>query len=326
MDKQIAARVGRAISEKVFPGCVIGIVLENGQREILPFGTTIYGSAGEHVINDTMYDVASVTKSVPTASLTSLLLEENKLSPADKVRTHLPELQNDYDATIEDLLRYRVHGAQLSRLRLQTLEEIRAFVFEHGFDGPPGEPTYTNLPAYLLGLIVERVSGQSLDIIAKERYFRPLSMEHTTFFPTADDCAPTEIDEHGKEIRGIVHDESARIFAKAGRTVGHAGLFSTVPDLLHFLEALLAGDFPYIVGGAKKGLGWQLNDTNFMGQYPRLRTFGKTGFTGTSVICDIERGIAFVILSNRTYPKRPLTDDAIFAFRLDIADIIFENA
>ena len=104
--------------------------------------------------------------------------------------------------------------------------------------------------------------------------------------------------------------------------MGHAGLFSTADDILTFLEALIAGTFPAVVRGAQEGLGWQLADERFMGKDAGKRTFGKTGFTGTSVVCDVERGIALVILSNRTYPKRPPNDDAIYAFRRDIADIV----
>ena len=139
---------------------------------------------------------------------------------------------------------------------------------------------------------------------------------------------------------GVVHDESARIFAREGRTVGHAGLFSTAPDLLNFLEMLLhGGEFKgrryfsqKILSdmttnqiselGNSTGLGWELNQSRFMGRHAGERTFGKTGFTGSSVVCDIERDVAFVILTNRTFPKRPPDDTSIHTLRSDIADII----
>ncbi|MDP3965747.1 MAG: serine hydrolase, partial [bacterium] len=118
--------------------------------------------------------------------------------------------------------------------------------------------------------------------------------------------------------------ESARVFAKAGKAVGHAGLFSTAPGILAFLEALLRGKYPHIANGAQKGLGWELNQP-FMGKYAGPHTFGKTGFTGTSCVCDMERGVAFVILSNCTYPARPADRSAVDAFRADIADIVFKS-
>jgi len=325
MDKKVSKRVEQAIAERVFPGCVIGIVHAEGGREAYPFGTTIYGSAGEKVNESTVYDVASVTKSIPTASLASLFIHERKLSLTDQVRRYLPELKDDHDATIEDLLRYRVEGPRMSGLSSMSPEEITAYVFKHGFGEQPGVPQYTNLPAFFLGLVVERVAADTLDRLSQKYFFDPLGMSSTSFFPNASymkHCAPTEICEDGKEVRGEPHDESARVFAKAGHAVGHAGLFSTAPNLLDFLEALLAGKYSHIVEGAEKGLGWQVNDPNFMGQHVGPKTFGKTGFTGTSVVCDRERGVAFVILSNRTYPKRPPNGDAINAFRRDIADII----
>lgn len=324
MHKEIEERVERAIKERVFPGCVIGIVNGEGNRGIRAFGTLRYENSSP-VTEDTIYDVASITKSIPLASLALIQIAEGKLKLSEPIRTYLPELQNDKDATIEDLLMYRVGGVQLSTLRDKTADEIIQHVLSHGFDAPPGASKYTNLPAFLLGLIVERIEGKSLETLAQQYFFKPLSMRNTSYFPEQRGrIAPTEMDD--EEVYGIPHDESARVFAKAGRTVGHAGLFSTVPDLLHFLDALMSGDFLPVLAGAEKGLGWQLNDKNCMGQYAGAHTFGKTGFTGTSIICDKKRGVGFVILSNRTYPKRPSHNDAINSFRRDIAGIIFENA
>ncbi|MEK7093706.1 MAG: serine hydrolase domain-containing protein [Patescibacteria group bacterium] len=336
MREKIARRAQKAIVEKVFPGCVIGIVEKNGKREVLPFGSLIYQTeklddsmiyhTAEPVRETTVYDIASITKSIPTASLISLFIEEGRLRLTGKVCTYLPELQNDRDATIEDLLLYRVHGVRLSELKDKTQQGILEHVFLEGFSAPSGKSEYTNLPALLLGIVAERVGGDTLDVFAQQYFFGPLKMAHTTFFPDAGNCAPTEIDGRG-EVRGFPHDESAYVFAKAGRAVGHAGLFSTAPDILDFLETLLRGDYPYIVRGAEAGLGWQLHEPYFMGTHAGAHTFGKTGFTGTSVVVDIARGIGLVILSNRTYPQRPpdaiSPDCAINIFRRDIADIVF---
>src|SRR3989344_2468411 len=328
MRKEIEERVAKAIQENVFPGCVIGIVRANGESEIAPFGSSIYGAGGERVKADTVYDLASITKSIPTSSLALLLIAEGKLTLSDTVKKYLPELENDYDATIEDLLTYRVHGTQLSLLKDKTPDEFIAHVFSHGFDRSRGEQNYTNLPAFLLGLILERVTNESLDALARRHFFEPLGMKNTTFFPRKIpymESVPTEIDEQGDVVYGVPHDESARVFANIGKTVGHAGLFSTAPDLLTFFGALFSGEYQYIVAGAEKGLGWQVNDPGFIGQNTRPRIFGKTGFTGTSVACDIECGIAFVILSNRTYPRRPDNSDTINAFRRDIANLVFHQ-
>ncbi|MCR4325224.1 MAG: beta-lactamase family protein [Patescibacteria group bacterium] len=319
MHEEISARVENAIRERVFPGVVVGIVRNGGEREMLPFGRFTYEAGSPEVRVDTTYDVASVTKSISTASLALQMISERKLRLDEKVAEYLPELQNDYGATITDLLTYRVHGSQLSKLRLRTFEEIRTHVFEKGFDGPPAESVYTNLPAFLLGLVIERVEKSSLPALAHERLFGPLAMTQTTFFPSPSDCAPTEIDERG-EVCGLPHDESAYVFARASRAAGHAGLFSTAPDLLNFIGALLEGKLRDVVKGAMHGRGWQIKG-EFLGAHPDGR-FGKTGFTGTSVVCDMQKGIGLVILSNRTFPKRPPDMTSINAFRRDIADIV----
>ncbi len=330
MHSEIEKRVQAAIGEKVFAGCVIGIVRADGSREVLPFGNFTYEPDSPIVAEDTIYDLASVTKSIPVASLVAMLIAEGRLGLADTAKRYLPELQNDHGATIEDLLTYRVSGTRLSALRNETVEGILQHIFAHGFDGPAGESKYTNLPAFLLGLILERVGGKPLDTLAEERFFKPLGMLDTTFFPdilpTRSNIAPTEMID-GEEIRGIVHDESARVFSRAHRAVGHAGVFSIAPDLLNFLEALLRGQLPVVLEAAQKGLGWQKAEPWFMGSHAGEGAFGKTGFTGTSVAVSPARGIGLVILSNRTYPERPpdatsLTS-AINLFRADIADIVF---
>lgn len=331
MRRDIKARVEQAIAEKVFPGCVIGTIRSNGTREILPFGRFTYDENSPEVREDTIYDVASITKSIPTALLALMLMKEGKLLTTDRVVEYLPELKNDHGATVGDLLTYRVHGVPLSTLKEKSADEILEYVFTHGFDAPPsGESTYTNLPALLLGLVVERITGEGLDALARKTFFEPLGMNRTTFFPEnfpKDEIVPTEIEAWRGLVQGQAHDESAYVFAvQAKRAVGHAGLFSTAPDLLDFLEALLRGKLEYVSEGARKGWGWQVDDPSLVSTHASLHTFGKTGFTGTSILCDIEHGIAFVILSNRTYPKRPAGYSAISTFRGNIADIILGDA
>ncbi|KKW19821.1 MAG: Beta-lactamase [Parcubacteria group bacterium GW2011_GWA2_51_10] len=324
--ESIAKRAARAIEERVFPGCVIGIVRPSGEREIFPIGHLTYERQMPAVTTDAMYDLASITKSIPTASLALNAVNEGNLRLESPIRTYVPELRNDYGATIEDLLRYRVSGVQMSTLKRKKVDEIIAHIFETGFKGPPGETLYTNLPAYLLGVILERIHKMKIDDLATEYFFMPLGMSRTYFiepFPK-NAAAPTEVDDES-EVRGAPHDESARALAKLSVAAGHAGLFSTAPDILNFLEALLASRFPHIADGAEQGLGWQVHQAYFMGSRSSPKTFGKTGFTGTSIVIDREREIAFVILSNRTYPKRPPNDDAINEFRRDIADIVFES-
>jgi CubicO group peptidase (beta-lactamase class C family) len=324
MMQQLKELALKAVNEKVFPGCVLG-VSRNGAREIIETGSFTYENNATPVVAETLYDLASITKSIPTASLAAIFEECKKLSFSDPVKKYIPELQNDYGATIEDLLTYRVHGERMSTLGFRTFEQTRTHIFETGFSGPPGESNYTNLPAYILGVIIERVGAGSIAALAHQYLFEPLKMNQTTFFPAKDDCPPTEI-QTGVVIQGIAHDESTRLFALARRSVGHAGLFSTAGDLLHFFEAILDGEFPSVLFAAQKGLGWQSSNESVPSIFPE-GTFGKTGFTGTYVAAHPGKKTALVILSNRTYPTRPSDatsqGSAINRFRKEVADIVF---
>ncbi|MBI5456480.1 beta-lactamase family protein [Candidatus Kaiserbacteria bacterium] len=339
-EERIVERCIRAVEERVCPGGIVGTVRASGEKKTYPFGhLTDIDSA--FVMDDTMYDVASITKSIPTASLTLALIDKGALSLDDLVAKHLHEFRNNYSdrVTIWHLLTYTIDSAPLSTLADKTSDEILAFVMARDMEHEPGTAfRYSNTPALLLGLIIERVLGVGIAQAAQDVFFRPLGMKSTGFMPQKNLQSRIAPSEGG--LRGVVHDESARVFASEGRAVGHAGLFSTAPDMMNFLEMLLRGGemrgrrylSQKIIRdmatnqiselGDSTGLGWELNQARFMGKHPSERTFGKTGFAGTSIVCDIERGSAFVILTNRTYPKRPPDDTAINAFRNDIADIL----
>ncbi len=345
-------RVGLdAVRLGTFPGCVVGVVSVSGERGFVPVGNFTYDESSAVVREDTMYDTASITKSIPTASLALQLIDGGKMKVTDKLIDHLPEFRNsDRELVlIEHLLTYTLDGYGLSSLGITSLNEASAEMFietllTRDFEKRPGIVfKYTNIPAALLGLAIEKVTGKTLDVLADEWLFGPLGMTHSTFYPerfAIEDIVPTEIDDQRGEVRGIVHDESAYICKRGGKIVGHAGLFSNAPDILNFLEMLLnRGTFKgqtyfseSILGqmstnqieglGDSNGLGWELNQPRYMGQYCNEHTFGKTGFTGTLCVVDIKKGLAYVILSNRTYPTRPKDSRAINAFRKQIGEIV----
>lgn len=330
MHKELHNRVMRAIHERTFPGCVIGI-LKEGTSDIFPFGSYTYESDSPLVEEKTVYDCASITKSIPLAILALRAIEKGKLRLSDMLIHFVPEYSGAFrdTITIHHLLTYTAPSISLAELKHRSAQEILEGIVRMQPTHTPGERFfYSNVPAFLLGLCIERISGP-LDRSAHEEIFQPLHMKSTTFWPIQ--AAPTE-----EGVQNIVHDESARAFAQMLRAVGHAGLFSNVPDLLHFFEVLLKNDGTILASQTidsmttnqiphlKKttGLGWELDQPHWMGSLSSPRTFGKTGFTGTSVLCSMERKFALVILSNRTYPHRPIDGEAINALRRDVANIV----
>jgi CubicO group peptidase (beta-lactamase class C family) len=171
-------------------------------------------------------------------------------------------------------------------------------------------------------------------------------MNRTTFEPlkvaAKEDIVPTEVaDWRGGLVQGEVHDESAK--ALRPKPVGSAGLFSTAPDMLNFMELLLSEGrlngrrfFSKAtlsqmrtnqLGGSEysTGLGWELNQPRFMGRFAQ-DTFGKTGFTGCMFLCNPDLQAGLVILSNHIYPKRRSDYSAINRFRASVADEVFGRA
>ena len=351
MTERIKNRILQAIEEKTFSACVIGIVRKSGKRLIVPAGSFTYDSNSRLVNNDTIFDVASITKSIPTSSLALKLIDEGKLNTDDKLIDFVPEFRNSdrENVLIKHLLTQTLdYDFRLSAYKDKTPEEILEIIFTTEFKSKPGTKFfYTNATSILLGLVVERIFGELLDILGEKYFFRPLKMVCSSFKPLLNfdksEIVPTEIQEwRGGLIQGEVHDESAYVLNKK-MIVGSAGIFSTAPDILNFLEMLLSeGIFngqkyfsPEIMKQMQTnqlseidqyaGLGWELDQPRYMGKYCSEKTFGKTGFTGCVCICDIEREVGFVILSNYTYPVRKPNATLINRFRSDIADIVFEN-
>ena len=201
-----------------------------------------------------------------------------------------------------------------------------------GADEPPGQRfVYSDINFFLLGDIVRRVSGLTLDRFAKQEIFDPLGMKDTMFLPPpalrpriapTESCLPLSWPCEGGDrqmLRGVVHDPTAR---RMGGVAGHAGLFSTAADLAIFCRMLLGGGAyhgtsvlsPLAVEkmtsptiGADpnvRGLGWDIDSSysSNRGELLPVGSFGHTGFTGTSLWIDPATGLFVVFLSNRVHP------------------------
>jgi CubicO group peptidase (beta-lactamase class C family) len=346
--REIRAVVEKAVEFRIFPGCVVGIVDDTGERSVEAYGRHTYDESGPTVAASTIYDVASVTKVIPTSTLALKAIENGLLSPDSIVQATVPEFRGRYASavTIGHCLTQTLDwGFSLSSLRDLPAEQMLDSIYTRDLRSPPGEWFgYCNATSILLGVAVERAFGAPLDRLADELLFRPLGMADTGFLPRADvreRIAPSEIDDwRGGTVRGEVHDESAWVLQRI-MTPGSAGLFSTVPDLLNFLQMLLCGGLSgssrvldaETIGsvqtnrlesiGKCAALGWELRQLRFMGLQCSEKTVGKTGFTGCLVMCDFGSSRALAFLSNHTYPRRRQNADAINVVRRDIADIAF---
>lgn len=305
------------IAARTFPGCVIGISLD-GETQFLSYGSETYDADSPAVSHSSLYDLASVTKAI-TATLAHQLLDAGQISLDDRVRDHLPNFTRS-EVRIIHLLTYTLgNRLPLATLAERTPEAIIDAVCSEKCDLPGYTFSYSNAPAFLLGLIIERVLKALFSDIAAERIFTPLGMRTATFTPMG--AVPAS-----EQVRDIPHDESARVFARKKRAVGHAGLFASAEDIVRFLEHIRANadhrhTSNHINGIGTTALGWEL-DQPWMGDSRTRKTFGKTGFTGTSVLIEPDSSLAVVILTNRTYPRRPHDASEIMRFRRRVHDII----
>ena len=309
MDATLKNYLAGCIEDKIFPGCAVGVVTR-GQRSIVTAGKITYDDSAPKVTEETVYDVASITKAVPTSCLALKLMEEGRIGLRSRMTDYVPEFEGPFreQVQIEHLLTHTLDfDFRLSDKKNLPSQEILRAVFSARLRTPPGATyCYANATSILLGLVVERVFGQRLDKAAHRCFFGPLEMNHTTFFPEKPDrpsIAPTELDPwRNRVICGEVHDESAWAL-RPTVVAGSAGLFSTVSDLLIFLAMLLTGGnaygrrvfrpetirlmssnaLPYLPG-VSTALGWELDQAAFMGSYRTASTFGKTGFTGCAMV------------------------------------------
>ncbi|MBN1577224.1 MAG: beta-lactamase family protein [Chitinispirillaceae bacterium] len=348
MIAKVSAFLEDAISRRIFPGCSAGVIAA-GRQWCGTSGNFTYEPGSESVGEETVYDVASITKSLPVSALALKLIEQGEFNLDDRLIDTVPEFSGDYRQaiTIRHLLTHTLDfGFRLSSFKHPGGDALFKKILSAPLRSEPGTVfSYANATSILLGLVLERLTGQPLDEAADVYFFKPLGMNRTTFHPgrfSAGTVAPTEYDPwRGRVVCAEVHDESA--FALRPRVVGSAGLFSTAPDLLKFAAMLLDGG---ITGGRRffspetvglmhtnalaasgngcTGCGWELKTQSFMGGRCSDVTFGKTGFTGCSMVIDPMRKAAIMLLSNHTFPRRRHDRSQINAVRAGLADIVFE--
>jgi CubicO group peptidase (beta-lactamase class C family) len=312
------------VKSGVFPGAVAALVEGDRVVTYVVVGNRSVVPHVEPMDEETIFDLASLTKVVATSTLLMLMVRNGMVSLDDEVHRFLP----DFTRRGITLMHLATHTSGLPAWRplyaeLRDPDEL----ITHLASIPLGYPTgskvvYSCLGYILLGKVLERIGGDRLDRLADEMIFKRLSMRDTIFNPSPElreRCAPTESgesmqrrrpgyrrasmrDEEGWVIRGEVHDENAYFL---GGVAGNAGLFSTARDLVRFCMGLfdgelLDGETLEVYSGCNtpglnesRGIGWiVLPDGSLY----------HTGFTGTSIRVDLKRKMAGILLTNRVHP------------------------
>ncbi|MBV8519513.1 MAG: DUF1343 domain-containing protein [Acidobacteria bacterium] len=317
---EIDAAIDDAVAHKRIPGGVLWIE-HDGDTYHRAYGKRALTPDVEWATEDTIYDIASLTKVVATAPSIWLLIADGKIALDAPARMYLPELADDA-ITVRHLLTHTSGLRPDLDLHEQWMgydEGIRHALAEKPRHRPGTVFIYSDINYILLGEIVHRVSGETLDDFAFRRIFTPLGMTDTNFQPSQGvvRIAPTErlyddpLAPDPVILRGVVHDPTAR---RMDGVAGHAGLFSTAADLAKFARAVLAGNFfpremteiatpPEMP--IKRAAGFDVDSaySRPRGDLFPIGSFGHTGWTGGFFWIDPSSHAFYIFLSNRVHPN-----------------------
>ena len=350
-----------AISEKSFPSAQLLIGDKNDILYYKNFGTYSYDDS-KPLTDSSIFDLASLTKVIATTSCAMALYEKGLLNPDDYVVKYIPEFApNGKDKIKIKNLLYHNSGLTAWIPFYKTCKN-KDEVLNNIYDIKPEYPLesefkYSDLNMIILQQVLEKISAKPLDELSSEIIFAPLGMSYTCFNPQQkQNCVPTEIDTTFRYtlLQGICQDETAYLLNGVS---GNAGLFSNAKDLYLFMNMMLnQGSMidkrrmtsrPVYVRIFKektlelftkklitdkyqntRAMGWDTKpkDTQRLpaqcGELISENSFGHTGYTGTSIWCDKERGLIIILLTNRTYPHRE--NQAIKSIRPLIHDEIIK--
>ena len=330
---EIDELIQHGISNKVFPGAVAYIT----EGDVIPhcraFGNRMCTPEIKPMQRDTIFDLASLTKPIVTATLMMQLAESGTVELNEPVQNYLPEFSH-LQATISHLLTHTsgLPAWRATYLASKTRDGVVNYINQISHDYPTGtQVVYSCLGYILLGKLIERLTGEPLDVLAQKWIFQPLEMNWTRYNPLPawmDRCAATE-DSNSFEKRmvdyqphdwregvivGEVHDENAHFL---GGVSGNAGLFSTATDIAKFCQMLVNGGGRVLTTESieqiatvhtaglneSRGIGWIILEDG---------SLYHTGFTGTSIRVNIERKLYAILLTNRVHPDASRTGIADF--------------
>jgi serine-type D-Ala-D-Ala carboxypeptidase len=353
------AVVREAIEKRSFPAASIAVTRAGQLIALKAFGTFVYPetSAGvppvsvrgdSDITTATLFDIASVTKVVATTTMAMILYQRGLFDLEAPVAGTVPEFLSAgevdprrREVTFRMLL---AHSSGLPAyeklfLRTKTREELLRAVFATPLTADPGSRAeYSDIGFIVLGVALERLAEESLDLFCRREIFGPLAMANTTFNPPAEmrnQIPPTADEREGfrkRLIQGEVYDQNACVL---GGVASHAGLFSTAEDLARFAHAMLSRGSTVLSpetialftrrefspAGTSRALGWDTpSSPSQSGNYFGPHAYGHLGYTGTSFWIDPDRQLSITLLTNRTWPDcenraikqvRPALHDAI---------------
>lgn len=320
-----------AMADRAFPSASIAVTDRGRLVARKALGRFTYDSDSPLVTSGTLFDVASLSKVVATATVAMILYERGLVDLDAPVVGIVPEFAEvgagggDARRRTVTLRMLLAHSSGLPAyeklfLKAGTRKQLLRAALTTALVAEPGSRAeYSDIGFMVLGEALERIATETLDRFCQREVFGPLGMGHTTYNPPPDGRAkipPTQDDRTFRKrvIQGEVQDENASVL---GGVAPQAGVFSTAEDLARFAHAMLSGGTPIVrretvalftrresaPAGTSRGLGWDTpSSPSQSGKYFSTQAYGHLGYTGTSLWIDPARELSVVLLTNRTWP------------------------
>lgn len=335
------AIINNSIKTGEVPGAVLAVVRDGKMVYLKAYGNKSVLPEVKKMDVNTVFDMASVSKSIGTTLSFMQLIEQGKVRLTDNVANYIPGFKGYIDPETGKEIEIRVVDLLTHSSGLPPYAPADELVKRYGSPNPAGlmeyistckrdfKPTtkfqYSCLNFITLQNILQNVTGVTLAEYAKKNVFDVLGLKHTMYNPTGktlEMCAPTEKQKDGSVLCGKVHDPLARLMNDGNS--GNAGVFSNAEDLAIIAAALMNGGsyngkrilgkltvdtmtrVPEQVKSLGRSLGWD-NYSPYASNNGNLfhpeKTFGHTGYTGTSFIIDPTAKISVILLTNRVHPE-----------------------
>lgn len=334
-----------AIEAKAFPAASVAITYAGQLLMVKALGRFTYEADSPFVTTGTIFDLASVSKVVATTTMAMILYERGLLDLDTPIIGVVPEFASEdirrNEITVRMLLAHSSGLPAHEKLysRTSNKQELQQAALRVPLKADPGtHAEYSDIGFIALGLALERIAEDTLDVFCKREIFGPLGMSHTSFNPPStlrSSIPPTADDRTFRKrvVQGEVYDENASVM---GGVAPHAGVFATAAEVAGFALAMLSGApivRPETIAtftirqssppGTSRALGWDTPSTpSLSGKYFSASSFGHLGYTGTSLWIDPERQLSVTLLTNRTWPD--CSNQAIKEVRPGFHDAVIE--